>query len=512
VTVHEQVRQVLSERLDGEADPARRVLAERHLEQCATCAAADAAFRRVDALARSVLLPARLGPSAPTPFTHAVAQRLDADPAGGRLARPRRRRSPALIAAMIGVLGLVLAATVVIPSTRRAQLPGPSGVAVEPTTAPSTARQDPAQPEQLTLGRVMLRAEEAATGIRGLTGRFTRTWSGMPSRSGSTGTVTSSYRFVFASPDRVRVEGDSRAELRLQINDGPAARRVTVFGEDPPAVATGVPLVRPQDQDALAPLTEDLTLWFRGQLDDPDQTARLTERDGRSVYVLVPRYEWSAVAGPARITHLEVWVDPDTFLPARIQYQDRSRPGRPVQRGDVRYTYERVNRSVPAGAFAVPDDAVATKDGGFRSMPLERARASASYEVPELRALPSPDWRLLRAGYAPEGGPTGAEGGNPPGEDLVVAVYGAGLERLVMTTLSVPDGGPYADPFGGEGIRRPIERHRLRAGAYAGTVAYVGEPSDDAPYLWLRSGGVVITLSGAATAGELIAAAESLRL
>jgi hypothetical protein len=53
-------------------------------------------------------------------------------------------------------------------------------------------------------------------------------------------------------------------------------------------------------------------------------------------------------------------------------------------------------------------------------------------------------------------------------------------------------------------------RYRLRAGAYAGTVVHLGLPGDDAPYLWFRSGEVVVTLSGAATSRELIAAAESL--
>jgi hypothetical protein len=42
-------------------------------------------------------------------------------------------------------------------------------------------------------------------------------------------------------------------------------------------------------------------------------------------------------------------------------------------------------------------------------------------------------------------------------------------------------------------------------------VATIGLPSDDTPYLWLRStGGVVVTLRGVATVDQLIAAAESL--
>jgi len=495
VTVHEHVQQVLSAWLDGQVDPDQRFLAERHLEQCDTCRAMVGAFAGVDALAREVLLP-----SGPAPFEAALAQRLAAEPAHGQpLGRPRLLRRLWLtgVAAVLVVLALVLASIVVFPAGR-----WPLPV---PTTTPGPA------PQQLTLAKVLVRAEQAASGVRTLQGRFTRTETTMPTSR----TVTTSYRFVFASPDRLRVQGGPGADLRLVINDGPAARSIVVTSDDPrPTVATGVPLVRPQDQDALAPLTQGLTLWFRNRLEDADQPASLTKREGRRVYVLLLRYEWSLYAGPPRITHLEVWLDPATFLPVRIQHQDRSKPGRVIVRRDVRYTYGRVNGPVPPGAFAVPPGAQVRFDGQFRSMPLGRARALASYKVPQVGTLPRAGWRLLRSGFAPVGRPTGSEGGNPKGRDLVVAVYGSGLERLVLTTLLVGDQDlgqwQYGDPFGGEGIQRLTKRYRLRAGAYAGTVAHLGLPSADAPYLWFRSGKVVVTLSGAATSQELIAAAESL--
>jgi hypothetical protein len=499
VTVHEHVQQTLSAWLDGQADPEQRFLAERHLEQCEACRAVVTAFAEADVLAREVLLP-----SGPAPFEAALAGRLAAEPTHGQPLRPprlRRRLWLAGVAAVLVVLALVLV-SIVVPSTGRGPLP-------VPTTVPGP------QPQLLTLARVLVRAEQAASGVRTLQGRFTRTWSGMPTRSGSSGTVTSSYRFVFASPDRLRVQGGPGAEVRLQISDGPAARRVLQRREDPrPLVMTGVPLVRPQDLDALAPLSEGLTLWFRNRLEGPDRPASLTTREGRRVYVLLLRYEWSAAAGPPRITHLEVWLDPTSYLPVRIQYQDRAKSGRVVVRGDIRYTYDRVNGPVPADAFAVPPGAEFGTAGQFRSMPLARARALASYKVPQVTRLPRAGWRLLRSGFAPVGRPTGSEGGNPQGRDLVVAVYGSGLERLVLTTLLVGDQElghrQYEDPFGGEGIQRVTTRYRLRAGAYAGTVAHLGLPSADAPYLWFRSGGVVVTLGGAASSQELIAAAESL--
>jgi Putative zinc-finger len=499
VTVHEHVQQALSAMLDGQVDPDRRFLAERHLRRCATCRAVAQAFAGVDTLARAVLLP-----SGPPPFEAALAERLAATPAHAQPLRPlllgrrlwlRRRLWLAGVAAVLAVAALVLASVIVSPAGR-----GPLPV---PTTAPGPA------PRLLTLAAVVVRAEQAATRINTLQGRFTRTEHAMPGRSDSSGTVTTGYRFVFASPDRLRVQGGPGADLRLVISDGPAARSIVVTSDDPrPTVATGLPLVRPQGQDALAPLTQGLTLWFRNRLEDPDRPASPTRREGRRVYVLRLRYEWSTAAGPTRITHVEVWLDPTTYLPVRIQHQDRATPGRVIVRRDARYRYQRVNGPVPPGAFAVPPGAAFDTAGQFRSMPLGRARTLASYNVPQVRTLPGVGWRLLRSGFAPVGWPTGSEAVNPQGRDLVVAVYGSGLERLALTTLRVH--GRYDDPFGGEGIQRSTTRYRLRAGAYAGTVARIGLPSDDAPYLWFRSGGVVVTLSGAAGRQQLIAAAESL--
>ena len=518
MSIHEHVQQVLSARQDGEVEPELLFLAEDHLARCARCQEAAAAFARVDELAREALMPA--GAAA---FEAALARRLAAAPvplaAPSRNGRapapapartaPRRRRRAALAAAAAALLALGVAAGSL------------AGLGVLPVPAPGTtlpAASTPATrgPDRVLLARAVLtRAVEATGNIETLQGRFTR--SGGEGRHELAGT----YRFVFEHPDRVRVEGEGGAFLELLINDGQRAIQVRDTREGPPTVTLGVPLAPPQGADALAPLADAAALWSRARLERGDQPAAVEWRGGRRVYVLVLERErdvLTGAAGPAPVTHYEVWVDAATYLPVRVQYQDRSRPGAPVVREEVRYAYERVNEPVPGSAFTVPSGAEPLEDQGFQPLPLNVARARASYPVPVVRALPEPGWQLVRSGFAPRGLPTGAEAGNPPGQDLVVAVYGSGLERLVVTTLLVPEGAlpggaPYGDPFGAEGVLRATREHRLRAGAYAGTTAHLGLPSDGPPYLWFRTGeGVVVTLSGAATAGELVAAAESLAI
>jgi negative regulator of sigma E activity len=532
MSIHDHVLQVLSAMLDGDVDPELRGLAEDHLQRCRRCHSALDAFTRVDALAREVLLP-----SDPAPFEAALAERLateqaalappvpdgqvpagrpTAHPLAGRRPPARPRRPWACWARLAAAAALLLAAALAVAS-----IPGSRGPGERSAHGPSPGSQPPTTlaPRQTNLAAVLVRVERAVREIRTLRGAFT--WSGPDLSRELKGT----YRFVYASPDRLRIEGPPGALFTLRINDGLKARRVWALHDDPrPALWNGTPLARPQDEDALGPLATSFSAptWFRGRLEDPERPAKVQRRNGREVYVLVLERERDALGipgvGAPLITHLEVWVDTTTYLPVRIQYQDRSKPGRIVVWRQVRYSYdlEHANDPVPSEEFAVPPGAEVREDRGFRTTPLEAAIARASYQVPRVGKLPQPGWTLLRAGYAPTGSPTGSEAGNPAGHDLVVAVYGSGLERFVVTTLLVGDQelggvGAYGDPFGAEGAIRASRRYRLRHGAFAGTVATIGLPSDDTPYLWLRStGGVVVTLRGAATVDQLIAAAESL--
>src|SRR5262245_46743352 len=434
---HEHVWQAVSARLDGELDTDQAFLLSCHLDECADCRAVAEAFEKLTVLAREALVP-----EDPAPFEAAVAALIAAEPPGARPAaapraahgdhapaagppgpppvrqrptrRPARRarlgRRLAMLgaAALLGLSGLV-AVDVFIPSTT----PGPYQAG--PSSRPSLL------PRQVALADVLTRAERVAAEIRTLTGSVKI--SGREHVDGVGGTL----RFAYAQPDRLWVEGaDPDSMLKLRILDGPNAREVSWFRGDPhPLVRQGRPLVSPQDQDALAPLASGFG-WYGAQLQDAQSPARPQLRDGREVFVLELRRErtYEEITGPPRFTHYEVWVDATTYLPVRIQAQDRREAGKPRVVEDARFTYDQVNGEVPASAFAVPKDArrdtVPGQKSDFKTMSLDQAQERAGYAVTRVGKLPGDGWGLLRAGYATEGRITGAEGGNPGGHDLVV--------------------------------------------------------------------------------------------
>lgn len=514
MSVHEDILQAVSIGMDQRLDPDRAFIVSCHLAECADCLASAGAFARVDALAH-----ARLVPAGPAPFEAALAAALaapgatpDATSIAGPVAvprvvvprpearRPRRRPRVArrlllTAAAVVTALAVVVGVAVVIPSTG----PGPL-------------------PQYVAAAEVLARAERAAAQVRSLQGSFTRTGKELAEE------FTGTYRFVYAEPDRLRVEGNSKALVRLRIHDGREARRVWWLRGEVPTVAKGLPLARPQGQDVLDPLGEAFA-WYGARLTDPGARADATVRGGdrRKAYVLTLRRErtFEEITGPLGWTHYEVWVDAETYLPVRIRHLDKRQAGASiVEETRFTYDYDRINQPVRKDAFAVPKGAREIDGGAFTPMPLDRARARAGYPIPVVRELPGQGWKPLRSGYARVGQITGSEGGNPAGRDLVVAVYGLGLQRLAVTSLLVMpadlriEGGgsrPYEDPFGAEGARRKSRTVRLRDGAFRGTAARLGLPPDRPPYLWFRArDGVVVTLTGTVTEAQLIAAAESM--
>jgi hypothetical protein len=110
----------------------------------------------------------------------------------------------------------------------------------------------------------------------------------------------------------------------------------------------------------------------------------------------------------------------------------------------------------------------------------------------------------------------------PPSREVTQLGYRAGLLQLVVTTRAQPSGGPLpedlfvADPFIHESARDllaaagELENVKLTDGAWRGVTAYVAIPLLDTPHLWAWHDGVLVTVGGDLTRGQLLAVANSL--
>jgi hypothetical protein len=240
-------------------------------------------------------------------------------------------------------------------------------------------------------------------------------------------------------------------------------------------------------------------------------TLETTSYEGRPVWVL-----WGSkrAGSDPRLTGDETYsitVDQETCLPIRFRLFDDG-----VLQHEYSWHDVRVDQPLPdkAFTFAPPKGAeVVRKDAGFRRLPLARISSKAGY----VTLLPAwlPDgfvqkWSAVAARSTTANGVT-------EGRRVVAVQYVRGFDSLTVTTRAVTDPRSAAavDPIEYETtwantVRRDI---RLTAGAFAGvTAAVVVAPWTTTPHLYAVKDGVLLTVAGSATARELTAIAESLRL
>ena len=245
--------------------------------------------------------------------------------------------------------------------------------------------------------------------------------------------------------------------------------------------------------------------------------ALLAARDPRvrpATYLGRPAWQVTftqTLPGREGVLRLTVTVDRRTGLPVAVH-----QAGSPASLGssDLRITGLQVNRPLPPHTFTIafPAGAAVThEDFGFRRVPLERAASLAGYRplVPQL--LPG-GLHLSQVSFAQRAMAT-AGGANPPSQKVVSLAYRRGFEQAIITTRlagAVP--GQWRDPFQTPG--GPIaatQQVTLTGGALNGTRAYVVIEPGSAPHLWAVGHGLVVTIAGDLSAGELIHTAESLQ-
>ncbi len=239
-------------------------------------------------------------------------------------------------------------------------------------------------------------------------------------------------------------------------------------------------------------------------------TVKTTSYEGRPVWVISGSKR--AGSDPRLIGDetYSVTVDQQTCLPIRFQlFVDG------VLQAENALSNVRIDEPLPdtAFTFAPPKGAkVVHKDTGFRRVPLARI-GSAPGHVTLL-----PTW--LPAGYVQRWTAVAARSttanGVTEGRNVVALQYVRGFDALTVTTRTVAD--PHAaatiDPVEPDTAWADIVRRdvRLSTGAFAGVTArVVVAPYITTPHLYAVKDDVLLTVTGGATAKELIAIADSLR-
>ncbi len=171
----------------------------------------------------------------------------------------------------------------------------------------------------------------------------------------------------------------------------------------------------------------------------------------------------------------------------------------------------RLDAPIAARGFAPrPTGPFAELDGGFAHATLAQASARVGYAPLAPRWLPEGFRRAETAVAATTPSPTGAEGLNPPTRDAVSTAYRRGLDTVIVSTREA-GGMEWSDPVAlPEGFLVRPQRACFRTGALAGSCGELMVDPRAIPHVWAIAGGLVVTVAGDLTQGELERVAGSL--
>lgn len=207
----------------------------------------------------------------------------------------------------------------------------------------------------------------------------------------------------------------------------------------------------------------------------------------------------------------KITTDSQTWLPVRFQQVEQG-----IVTIDLRYRNVRVNEPLPEDAFTLrlpKGTGTRYKDGGFRRVTLDEARALPAFTPLVPGSLPS-GYKLAHMAIAPRA---------LTANDLFRAVhvfalqYTNGFDALTVSTRKVEDAAfsTENDPVDAyDSMWSDLVRTetRITSGALAGTTAWiVVATQSSAPHLWAVKDGILLTIAGGATAEELLAVADSLQ-
>jgi hypothetical protein len=216
------------------------------------------------------------------------------------------------------------------------------------------------------------------------------------------------------------------------------------------------------------------------------------EQDGRPVWVFDADIEPNKLAGEGGVDHLYAAVDRASQLPLVVRSSSR---GRVVAEQHVEGL--KIGAEIPSGTFDVDTGvrAVANDDGWRRVNP-------AVADVPHID-VPA-GYALADVAVHDEPLAGGPEGMNPATGPVTAYAFRRGIDVLVVTVQ--PAGGTgdvWDDPLGAEGV---VAGHPVTGVTRGGVVVDVRA----VPHAWGVGGEKVVTVAGAASGDELVAALRSL--
>jgi len=191
---------------------------------------------------------------------------------------------------------------------------------------------------------------------------------------------------------------------------------------------------------------------------------------------------------------------------------------------DIRYCNVRVNEPLPDGVFTAeplpPDAPVRRVDLGFHRVTLDEA-ATAPGVTPLVPSFVPSGYELSDVAAADRAVITRAIEGVDVKfrtRHAFALQYRRGFDWLAVSTRTIRDphyriGIDLCDEFDQAWSRRVRTMVPIASGAFAGATARIlAVSTTSAPHLWAMKDGVLLTIAGVATADELLAVAESLRV
>lgn len=286
---------------------------------------------------------------------------------------------------------------------------------------------------------------------------------------------------------------DERGRFAARQSDGTSVIEDPTTGVAVNTVADGTVYRRTDTALGLLGLLRRDIGWSVAALaaaDDPRVTTG--EQDGRPVWVFDAAVEPNKLAGDSGVDHVYAAVDRASQLPLAVRSSSR---GRVVAEQHVEGL--KIGAEIPAGTFDVAPAEHGVADGeGWRrvdpaTVDAPRVDVPAGYVLADVAVHDEP---LV----------TGPEGGNPATGPATAYAYRRGIDVLVVTIQPAGDAAAtWDDPLGQEGV---VAGRAISGLARGGVVVDVRA----LPHAWAVSGGKVVTVQGAASGDELVAALRSL--